>query len=53
VLARNPFTLALLDPAVVNDYWDVEHPQNPFYMWSSDGLNVSGDTADHNDMLRP
>src|SRR5207245_1726866 len=50
VLARNPFTLALLDPAVVNDYWDVEH-RNPFYMWSSDGLNVGGDTAGHNDML--
>jgi len=23
VLARNPFTLALLNPAVVNQYWDV------------------------------
>jgi len=50
VLARNPFTLTLLDPAVVNDYWDVEH-RNPFYMWSSNGLNVGGDTGGHNDML--
>ena len=50
VLARNPFTLALLDPAVVNDYWDVEH-RYPFYMWSSNGLDVGGDTAGHYDLL--
>src|SRR5690242_10945899 len=50
VLARNPFTLTLLDPAVMNDYWDVDH-RNPFYMWSSNGLNVGGDTGGHNDML--
>jgi outer membrane receptor protein involved in Fe transport len=50
VLARNPFTLALLDPAVVNEYWDVEH-RYPFYMWSSNGLDVGGDTAGHNDLL--
>jgi hypothetical protein len=31
VLARNPFTLALLNPAVVNQYWDVAH-RNPYYM---------------------
>src|SRR6266496_2466978 len=38
VLARNPFTLALLNPAVVNQYWDVAH-RNPFYMWSNGGLD--------------
>ncbi|MCC6857522.1 MAG: carboxypeptidase regulatory-like domain-containing protein, partial [Bryobacterales bacterium] len=31
IMQRNPFTLALLDPAVVNRYWDVAH-RNPFYM---------------------
>lgn len=50
VLARNPFTLALLDPAVVNRYWDVSH-RNPFYMWSSNGLDVGGSTGGKNDML--
>ena len=39
VLARNPFTLALLNPAVVNQYWDIAH-RNPFYMWSNGGLNI-------------
>ena len=32
VKARNPFTLALLDPAVVNRYTS---ESNPFFMWSS------------------
>ncbi len=50
VLARNPFTLALLNPAVVNRYWDVAH-RNPFYMWSSNGLDVGGATGGKNDML--
>jgi Carboxypeptidase regulatory-like domain len=50
VLARNPFTLTLLDPAVVNRYWDVSH-RNPFYMWSSGGLDVGGATAGKNDIL--
>ncbi len=31
IMQRNPFTLALLDPAVVNRYWDIAH-RNPFYM---------------------
>ncbi|MGC8758759.1 MAG: TonB-dependent receptor domain-containing protein [Bryobacteraceae bacterium] len=47
VLARNPFTLALLNPAVVNQYWDVAH-RNPFYMWSSGGLDVGGSTGGKN-----
>ncbi|MBI5281008.1 MAG: carboxypeptidase regulatory-like domain-containing protein [Candidatus Solibacter usitatus] len=50
VLARNPFTLALLNPAVINQYWDVAH-RNPFYMWSSNGLNIGGATGGKNDML--
>ena len=48
VLARNPFTLALLDPAVVNQYWDVAH-RNPFYMWSNGGMNIGGPTGGKND----
>lgn len=50
VLARNPFTLALLNPAVINRYWDVGH-RNPFYMWSSNGLDIGGRTGGKNDML--
>ena len=50
VLARNPFTLALLNPAVVNQYWDVSH-RNPFYMWSNSGLDVGGSTGGKNDQL--
>jgi len=50
VLARNPFTLALLNPAVINKYWDVGH-RNPFYMWSSNGLDIGGKTGGKNDML--
>lgn len=48
VLARNPYTLALLNPAVVNDYWDVAH-RNPFYQWSSGGLSIGGPTGGKND----
>ena len=48
VLARNPFTLALLDPAVVNQYWDIAH-RNPFYMWSNGGMNIGGPTGGKND----
>lgn len=50
VLARNPFTLALLNPAVINRYWDVSH-RNPFYMWSNSGMDVGGSTAGKNDQL--
>jgi len=50
VLARNPYTLALLNPAVVNQYWDVAH-RNPFYMWSSGGLDVGGSTGGKNNQL--
>jgi hypothetical protein len=50
ILARNPFTLALLNPAVINRYWDIAH-RNPFYMWSSNGLDIGGRTGGKNDML--
>ncbi|MEK7407335.1 MAG: carboxypeptidase-like regulatory domain-containing protein, partial [Acidobacteriota bacterium] len=50
VLARNPFTLVLLDPAVVNRYWDISH-RNPFYMQSSNGVDVGGSTGGRNDLL--
>ncbi len=50
ILARNPFTLALLNPAVINKYWDVSH-RNPFYMWASNGLDIGGRTGGKNDML--
>ncbi|MCC6860811.1 MAG: carboxypeptidase regulatory-like domain-containing protein [Bryobacterales bacterium] len=50
ILARNPFSLALLNPAVINKYWDVSH-RNPFYMWSSNGLDIGGRTGGKNDML--
>lgn len=48
VLARNPFTLALLNPAVVNQYWDIAH-RNPFYMWSNGGMDIGGPTGGKND----
>ncbi|MBI1898283.1 MAG: TonB-dependent receptor [Acidobacteria bacterium] len=50
VLARNPFTLALLDPAVVNRYSSVEK-RNPFYQLSSNGVDVGGQTSGRNDLL--
>ena len=50
VMQRNPFTLALLDPAVVNRYWDVAH-RNPFYMWASSTMDVGGNTTRKNDLL--
>jgi len=50
VLARNPFTLALLNPAVVNQYWDIAH-RNPFYMWSNGGLDIGGPTGGKNEQL--
>ena len=50
VLARNPYTLALLDPAVVNRYWDISH-RNPFYQLSSTGVDVGGQTSGRNEVL--
>ena len=48
VKARNPFTLALLDPAVVNRYTS---ERNPFFMWSSSQMDVGGNTSNKNDLL--
>jgi hypothetical protein len=48
VKARNPFTLALLDPAVVNRYFA---ERNPFFMWSSSMMDVGGNTQQKNDLL--
>ncbi|HYO81436.1 MAG TPA: carboxypeptidase-like regulatory domain-containing protein, partial [Bryobacteraceae bacterium] len=48
VKARNPFTLALLDPAVVNRYGA---ERNPFFMWSSSTIDVGGNTSQKNDLL--
>lgn len=48
VKARNPFTLALLDPAVVNRY---TAERNPFFMWSSSQMDVGGNTTTKNDLL--
>ncbi|MEK7409692.1 MAG: TonB-dependent receptor [Acidobacteriota bacterium] len=50
IMQRNPFTLALLDPAVVNRYWDIAH-RNPFYMWAASQIDVGGDTTTKNDLL--
>lgn len=50
LVARNPYTLVLLDPAVVNQYWDISH-MNPFYMQSSNGMDVGGSTGGKNDIL--
>jgi hypothetical protein len=47
VLARNPFSLALLDPAVVNRYTATRYP---FYMWSSSRMDVGGGTDMKNDL---
>ncbi|MBK5292511.1 MAG: TonB-dependent receptor [Acidobacteriia bacterium] len=48
VKARNPFTLALLDPAVVSRYTS---EKNPFFMWSSSMMDVGGNTTQKNDLL--
>lgn len=43
----NPYSLALLDPAVVNTYWTTRFP---FYMWSAGYINIGGPTSDMNDV---
>lgn len=42
ILARNPFSLALLDTSVVNRY---TAERNPFYMYSSAMLDIGGRTT--------
>jgi hypothetical protein len=48
VLARNPFSLALLDPAVVNRYGT---DRNPFFQLSTTGVDVGGQTSGRNDVM--
>jgi hypothetical protein len=50
VLARNPFTLAMVDAGVVNQYWDIEH-RLPFYMWSDGGMDIGGPTGGKNEQI--
>ena len=50
VLGRNPFTLAVLDPAVVSRQ-SVAEGNNPFAQWSSSRLDVGGSTSLMNDLL--
>lgn len=39
IVARNPFTLALLNPAVVSRY---TAQKNPFFMWAASSVEVGG-----------
>ncbi len=48
IVARNPFTLALLNPAVVSTY---THQKNPFYMWAASSLEVGGAPTRTGDVL--
>jgi hypothetical protein len=48
--ARNPFTLAMLDAGVINDYWDLQH-RLPFYMWSDGGMDIGGPTGGKNELI--
>jgi hypothetical protein len=50
ILARNPFTLALLDAGVINQYWDEAH-RLPFYMWSDGGMDIGGPTGGKNEQI--
>ncbi len=50
VLARNPFSLAMLDAGVINQYWDMSH-RLPFYMWSDGGLDIGGPTGGKNEQI--
>src|SRR5215831_1488377 len=48
VVSRNPFTLALLDPAVTNQY---TLERAPFKMWAPSQMEVGGSTSQKNDTL--
>ena len=48
IVARNPFTLALLDPAVTNQY---TLERAPFKMWAPSQMEVGGSTSQKNDTL--
>ncbi len=48
IVARNPFTLALLNPAVVSRY---TAQKNPFFMWAASTVEVGGSQSRTNDVL--
>lgn len=48
VIGRNPFSLALLDPAVVNRHGGDRYP---FMMWAASTVDVGGSTSRKNDLL--
>jgi len=48
IVARNPFTLALLNPAVVSTYTAAK---NPFYMWAASSVEVGGSQGTTSDVL--
>jgi hypothetical protein len=48
IVARNPFTLALLNPAVVSRYTAAK---NPFYMWAASTVEVGGSQNRMSDVL--
>jgi hypothetical protein len=48
ILYMNPFTMAMLDPAVVNEYWA---QRVPYYMYASSDMNIGGQTAGKNELL--
>jgi hypothetical protein len=48
IVARNPFTLALLNPAVVSRYTAAK---NPFFMWAASTVEVGGSQSRTNDVL--
>jgi hypothetical protein len=48
IVARNPFTLALLNPAVVSRY---TAQKNPFFMWAASSMEVGGAQQRTSDVL--
>ncbi|MBI3280564.1 MAG: TonB-dependent receptor [Acidobacteria bacterium] len=48
IVARNPFTLALLNPAVVSRY---TAQKNPFFMWAASTVEVGGAQSRTSDVL--
>jgi hypothetical protein len=53
VMARNPFQLATLNPAVINRYTGAyaSANANPFFMWSSSTIDVAGSNSRQNDLF--
>lgn len=50
ILTRSPFIFAILNPAVVGQYWDREH-NYPFYSFSHGGWDIGGSTGGRNALL--